>query len=114
MIAHARAMRRAPTTSEAILWTALRGKKLDGVKFRRQHLVGPFIVDFCAASHRLIVEIDGSVHANPHRAATDARRDEYLRRTHRILRISAALVEEAPTRALEMIRDELGKSLPGI
>ena len=42
----ARDFRKEPTKSEAILWQALRGKKLDGIKFRRQQPVGPFVVDF--------------------------------------------------------------------
>ena len=58
----ARDFRKEPTKSEAKLWQALRGKKLDGIKFRRQQPVGPFIVDFYNSVYRLVIEIDGSIH----------------------------------------------------
>jgi very-short-patch-repair endonuclease len=59
--AAAREMRREPTPAEARLWSALRGNAL-GVRFRRQHPVGQFILDFwCPAAH-LVVEVDGEVH----------------------------------------------------
>jgi very-short-patch-repair endonuclease len=58
----ARDLRKDPTPTEAILWAELRGKRLNGIKFRRQQPVGPFIVDFYAPSLRLVVEIDGAVH----------------------------------------------------
>jgi Protein of unknown function (DUF559) len=68
-------MRRNPTPSEHALWQALRGSKL-GVKFRRQHVLAPFIVDFYAASLRLVIEVDGSAHEG--REARDASRTAKL------------------------------------
>ncbi|NMC14959.1 MAG: DUF559 domain-containing protein [Chloroflexi bacterium] len=53
-----------PTKSVAILWDALCGKKLAGIKFRRQQPIGPFAVDFYVPSHRLIIEVDEPIHAN--------------------------------------------------
>jgi len=58
----ARQHRREPTGAEAALWAALRGGRLRGAKFRRQHPVGRFIVDFYCGKASLVVEIDGSVH----------------------------------------------------
>jgi len=58
----ARDLRKNPTCSEALLWQALRGKQLNGIKFRRQQPIGPFVVDFYASSIRLVVEIDGAIH----------------------------------------------------
>lgn len=58
-----RHLRRAVTAAESHLWNALRARRLGGFKFRRQHPVGPFVVDFCCPGHRLVVEIDGDVHA---------------------------------------------------
>jgi len=55
-------LRREPTPAEQKLWAYLRGKKLNGVSFRRQHAIGNYIVDFCAIKQRLIVELDGSQH----------------------------------------------------
>jgi very-short-patch-repair endonuclease len=58
----ARQLRREQTPAEAILWSHIRNRQLDGFKFRRQHMINRFIVDFCCAEQRLIVEIDGSAH----------------------------------------------------
>ncbi|MBV8105694.1 MAG: endonuclease domain-containing protein [Hyphomicrobiales bacterium] len=71
----ARAMRRAPTDAERRLWRLLRDRRLDGLKFRRQVPVGPYIVDFLCVASRLIVEADGSRHAENGR---DKDRDAYL------------------------------------
>ena len=65
-----------PTPAEAALWQALRAHKLRGFKFRRQQVIGPFIVDFYCASTRLVVEVDGPVHER--RSDEDAARQEFL------------------------------------
>ena len=59
----AREMRHELTPAESQLWNALRGRKLGGLKFRRQHPVGRFILDFFCAEYRLVVEVDGEIHA---------------------------------------------------
>lgn len=64
MLQAARDFRKDPTPGEAILWQALRGKQLNGIKFRRQQPIGPFVVDFYASAPRLVVEVDGTVHEN--------------------------------------------------
>ncbi len=58
----AKELRRNLTQAEANLWARLRNRQLGGLKFRRQHPVGPFIADFYCAEHRLVVEIDGDIH----------------------------------------------------
>jgi very-short-patch-repair endonuclease len=73
--AAARAMRRQPTMAEDRLWQALRGGEL-GVRFRRQHPVGHFILDFWCPVARLVVEVDGDVHDT--QAERDAARTEVL------------------------------------
>ena len=55
-------MRRRPTDVERKLWQYLRRRQVAGLKFRRQHPVGPFIADFACVSHRIIVEVDGGQH----------------------------------------------------
>jgi very-short-patch-repair endonuclease len=60
----ARMLRARETWAEDLLWEALRGHRLDGLKFRRQHPIGPFIVDFCCTECRLAIELDGDVHAD--------------------------------------------------
>ena len=58
----ARTLRRPMTSAEQVLWEALRDRKLGGLKFRRQHAVGPFILDFYCPARKLVVELDGEVH----------------------------------------------------
>ena len=55
-------LRKEPTNAEAKLWAFLRGNKLNGVNFRRQHAVGKYIVDFCSLKKKLVIELDGSQH----------------------------------------------------
>ena len=101
----ARALRDSPTTSEELLWSALRARQL-GVTFRRQVLIGRYIVDFVALAARLVVEIDSSFHAQ--RARTDARRDAALVSAgYRVLRLEAELVLRALHAAVERVRAAL-------
>ena len=65
--ARARTMRGAPTDAELRLWRLLRDRRLNGLKFRRQVPVGPYIVDFLCVASRLIVEADGSQHGENRR-----------------------------------------------
>ena len=60
--ARARYLRRNMTPAEQKLWQALKGRQLDGLKFRAQHPVGPFILDFYCPACELVVELDGDVH----------------------------------------------------
>jgi very-short-patch-repair endonuclease len=66
------------TPPEARLWVHLRGRQLGGLKFRRQHPIGAYVLDFYCAEARLAVEVDGQVHANPDRAEHDRRRTAWL------------------------------------
>ena len=58
----AKRMRKNLTPAEACLWSALKSKKLNGVKFRCQHPVGNFILDFYCPSYKLVIEVDGKIH----------------------------------------------------
>jgi very-short-patch-repair endonuclease len=71
----AKRMRRAPTDAERKLWSILRAKRLAGWKFKRQEQIDLYIVDFVCFGSRLIVEADGSQHAE---STADAQRDAYL------------------------------------
>ena len=85
----ARALRAVMTPPEAALWRALRSRGVGGLRFRRQHPIGPWIVDFYCAEVGLAVEVDGESHAmgDPGR---DTRRDADLdRRGVRVLRVAA-------------------------
>jgi len=76
----ARSLRKNATDAEHILWRRLREKKSHGYKFRRQHPIGRYIVDFACLDDGLVVELDGEQHAFGAQAAHDARRDAWLRR----------------------------------
>ena len=73
----ARRLRRKATDSERRLWLALRDRRLAGYKFRRQRPIGPYVADFASIRHRLIIEVDGSQHAD---SEADARRTAWLER----------------------------------
>ena len=71
-----RALRHGSTKPEQLIWSAVRHRRLGGLKFRRQHPVGPFIVDFCCVEKAVIVEIDGAYH--DYVQAEDIARQNYL------------------------------------
>jgi len=71
-------MRRALTPPEARLWTQIKSGGLEGLKFRRQHPVGPYILDFYCHAARLAVEVDGAGHDDPDQIAHDERRSRWL------------------------------------
>ena len=68
----AREHRKEPTHAENVLWQALRGQQIRGMQFRRQHPVGPFILDFYCPRKKLCIEVDGGVH-DAQREMDDAR-----------------------------------------
>ncbi|MBI1800760.1 MAG: endonuclease domain-containing protein [Chloroflexi bacterium] len=95
MVKAARGLRRKPTTAEENLWAALRGRQVAGMKFRRQHPLGSFVLDLFCVEAQLAVEIDGGVHADPRQAARDAARSEWLaERGIRVLRFRNEEVEQ--------------------
>ena len=77
-INQARALRKNQTTAEKIIWQKLRSRQLAGFKFRRQHNIGRFIVDFYCDEIKLIIEIDGDVHAYKQREKYDKERQKIL------------------------------------
>ena len=98
-------MRLAPTESEALLFSAIRGRRL-GVVFRRQVPLAGYIVDFLAPAARLVVEVDGAYHAR--RVRADARRDRVLEGLgYRVLRLEAELVLRDLAGAVERVRAAL-------
>jgi very-short-patch-repair endonuclease len=102
--AFARALRREMTLPEVVLWQVLRGRRLQGLKFRRQHALGPFILDFYCDEARLAVEVDGALHADQGSGQYDAERDAYVARYGvRTLRLSATVVLKDMTSACEAI-----------
>lgn len=83
----AREMRHEPTAAESILWNCLRNRQVNNLKFRRQHAIERFIVDFYCAESQLVIEVDGSIHQ--YTQNEDEVRQEYLETLGlRVLRFS--------------------------
>ncbi|NOU16419.1 MAG: endonuclease domain-containing protein [Bacteroidales bacterium] len=61
------------------LWKCLQNKQLDGRKFRRQHSIGNYIVDFYCSEEKIAIELDGDVHFNPVNEKYDIQRDDYIK-----------------------------------
>jgi very-short-patch-repair endonuclease len=106
----AKRLRHDMTEAETRLWHALRGRRFDGHKFRRQVAIGNFIVDFVCYAQRLIVELDGSQHEG---STHDAKRDAWLEsQGFRIVRIWNNYVQQNMDGALAMISDVLTRPSP--
>ena len=73
---NAKALRKAGMLHEVLLWCELKSKKMLGLDFDRQKIIGNYIVDFYCAEKELVIEVDGSSH--DHKQEEDAKRDEYL------------------------------------
>ena len=71
-------MRKRPTRAETILWQFLRRKQMRGFRFRRQHPIGRYIVDFYCRQAQLAVEVDGSTHLSKEAAEYDKQRTQFL------------------------------------
>ena len=83
----AREMRRDMTEAEDILWRRLKSGGLDGLRFRKQHPIGRYIVDFYCDEYKLIVEVDGAVHDKS--KEYDSNRDAFLEGNgYTVLRVS--------------------------
>jgi len=101
----AKTLRRSLSLPEVLLWQALKGRQFEGLQFRKQHPVGPYILDFYCHDLKLAVEVDGQSHGMGDRAERDAVRDAWLEaRGVRTLRLPASLVLESVDDALRTIR----------
>ena len=82
-----RQLRKDSTFPERRLWNAIRGSRLCGLKFRRQHAIGPFLVDFYCREQRLVIELDGASHSD--QGQYDLERQAYLEEQNlRVIRFS--------------------------
>ncbi|WP_224487928.1 endonuclease domain-containing protein [Robertkochia flava] len=72
-------LRSKMTNAEWVLWHHLRKKQLQGRRFRRQHSIGPYIVDFYCPTEKLIIEVDGGVHLAPEQIRKDEQRSRYFK-----------------------------------
>jgi very-short-patch-repair endonuclease len=82
---NAQELRHNTTPAEVKLWTYLRRHQIKDIRFRRQHAIGNYVVDFCAPRQKLVIELDGSHHFD--RVAYDEARSEFLRvKGYRVMR----------------------------
>ncbi len=114
LVQRAREMRKAQTPAEEILWELVRDRRFLDLKFRRQHQIGDYVVDFFCNEKKLIIELDGSVHSNPKRQKTDHKRDAYLRsQGFTVMRFSNTAILESPEMVLRDIADAIAPSPSG-
>ena len=104
----AKQLRQAMTLPEVLLWKAIKGRKIHGLHFRKQHPLGPYVLDFYCDAEKLAVEVDGASHGLGDRPARDERRDAWLAAQGiTTLRLSAALALSDMDAALRMILGHL-------
>ena len=98
-------LRNNATSAEAILWRALKGKQVEGLKFRRQFGVGPYVIDFYCPEIRLGIELDGGVHKESYTKVYDEMRTEFLAENRiRVLRFENEVLYNNVAGIIEAIR----------
>lgn len=103
-------LRKSLTPAEAFLWKQIQNKKLEGRKFRRQHSVENYILDFYCFEERLAIELDGQVHFNPAAIENDTRRTERLNQLGiKVIRFENKMVFENLQEVLEEIKANFRK-----
>ena len=103
----AREMRKAPTPAENALWQRIRRRQIHNVKFRRQHSIDRFIVDFYAPEVAVVIEVDGAIHDE--QAEYDALRQAYLESLGlRVLRFTNEDVMQRIEHVLAVIATAVG------
>jgi very-short-patch-repair endonuclease len=106
----AKDMRHAPTPAEEKLWQHIRNRRIGGAKFRRQHSIHGFIVDFVCLEQQLIVEVDGEIHDLPDQHEYDVQRQAFLEAIgFRVLRFR----NEDVLTAADAVTEVIGQALQG-
>ncbi|MGH7146866.1 MAG: endonuclease domain-containing protein [Nitrospiraceae bacterium] len=95
-----RRLRSNMTGPETWLWSRLRARQLQGLKFRRQHGIGPYIVDFYCPEQSLVIEVDGDSHADADQIVKDQLRDKYF--------------QSLGLRVIRYFNDDIVKNLAGV
>ena len=110
----ARFLRRRLSLPEGLLWRAIKAGKADGLKFRKQHPMAPYVLDFYCHQARLCVEVDGEAHWLGDQTAKDARRDGWLAdKGIRTLRIPASWILSDVDSAVRMIAEATREGVCG-
>ena len=107
-------LRNCSTSAEATLWKLIKDKQIDGLKFRRQHSVGSYILDFYCPSLRLGIELDGNVHDDVIVQEHDWEREKYLKEIAgiHVLRFENEEVTSNTEAVIEVIRCWIAKNNP--
>jgi len=106
MFERARNLRENSTVHERLLWEELKGNKLEGLRFKRQHPIGQFIADFYCQRLKLVIEIDGAYHFTSEQAAVDkARTVEMNEHGIKVIRFTNSEVEKDISGVIERIRE---------
>ena len=107
-------LRRCLTPEEAVLWTQLKSHKLNGSKWRKQHPIEPYILDFYCASAKLCIELDGQSHYTFHGSREDDIRTQFLNsKGIRVIRFENRLIWDNLQGVLDIIKNELGHKAIG-
>jgi adenine deaminase len=105
---YAQKNRNNPTEAEIVLWEMLSGKKLEGYKFRRQHIIGTYIADLICLKYKLIIEIDGLIHEMPEYKMNDEVRTNYLKEVgFEVIRFKNEQVLYETEKVLDVILEKL-------
>ncbi len=100
-------LRNKSTSAEAELWKYIKGKQLEGRKFRRQHSINNRIVDFFCSAEKIIIELDGDSHGDSHRTYEDVDRDKVFNDMgYKVIRFENRFVFED----IEWVKEEIKKS----
>ena len=112
-IEFARYLRQSSSSYEQYLWQLLRDRQCRGIKFRRQHPIGPYTADFYCVEAKLDIEFDGAPHNTAEGKQKDDARDAWMRSQGiTVLRLDGYLVESETQQVLEKIDDMLTKLCP--
>ena len=98
------------TAAEAVLWTSLKARRLDGWRWRRQFSIGSYILDFYCPKAKLCIELDGASHFTPYGLEADSNRSQFLSKLGiRVLRFENRVLKEPPELVIETIRNALNE-----
>ncbi len=101
-----RSLRKNQTVAESVLWEKLRDKRLNGIKFRRQHAIDNYVADFVSLEYRLVIEVDGTIHDE--QPEYDALRTEFLSLYgFKVLKLRNEDVINRPDKALSLIKESI-------
>ncbi|MEQ9373344.1 MAG: HsdR family type I site-specific deoxyribonuclease [Coleofasciculus chthonoplastes F3-SA18-01] len=113
LLKRARELRKKQTPAEIIFWETVRAKRFCGLKFRRQHQIGHYIVDFYCHQYQLVIELDGGVHQQPQQKKRDRERENYLKSLgHTVLRFPNQAIFNDLESVLRSILQHLGLPFP--